>query len=436
MNAFLSVLCTAAVVGSVCIPTAALRAQVPASMSPASLRRLEAAADSAYGAKSYVFAAERYEMLGQRKRFATGRGAAHYNSACCRALAGQPDLALRELEAAVKAGYRNATQMRVDTDLASLRAMPRYQQVLAQLAVHPETVPTDPEKAQLVTADIDRFWRAYDHAQRDPFRAVAIYDQEYFDKGSVGLQDYYELKIQDTKLFVKNQDDKKAFYRSIRPNTLRVAAMTAQIRAGFRKMKELYPAAAFPPVYFVIGRFNSGGTASEHGMLIGTDQMSGAPDTPRGELTLWERNTLGSLANLPDVVAHEQVHYLQKKNGPPTLLRGAIDEGMADFLAELTTGRRPKARYYIYGDAHEKQVWADFKKEMAGTNWSNWIANGGTQETEAKPGDLGYYVGYRICQAYYEAQADKKQAVHSILNISDYPAFLAASGYEAKLAAR
>ena len=45
-------------------------------------------------------------------------------------------------------------------------------------------------------------------------------------------------------------------------------------------------------------------------------------------------------------------------------------------------------------------------------------------------------MGYRICQAYYEAQADKKQAVHDILNISDYPAFLAASGYEARLAAR
>ena len=433
MNGFLSVIRAAALVGGLFIP-AGLNAQT---YSPANrLLQLEATADSAYQAKNYLFAAARYEQLSQRARFATGQGAAHYNAACCRALTGQTDLALRELETAVKAGYHNAAQIRADTDLASLHAALRYQQVLRQLAAHPETVPTDPAKALLITADIDRFWRAYDHAQRQPDRAVAIYDQEYFDKGSVGLQDYYELKIKDTRLFVQNQTAKAAFYRSIRPNTLRVAAMTAQIRAGFRKMKELYPAAKFPPVYFVIGRFNSGGTASQHGMLIGTDQMSGTPDTPRGELSLWERNTLGALEVLPGTVAHEQVHYLQKKNGPPTLLRGAIDEGMADFLAELTTGRRPTARYYTYGDAHEKQVWADFTKEMDGANWSNWIANGGTQETEAKPGDLGYYVGYRICQAYYNEQADKKQAVHDILNISDYPAFLAASSYEAKLAAR
>ena len=435
MNFFLSAICAAATVGSL-FSAAAVQAQARVALpSPARLLRLETMADSAYQAKSYLFAAERYELMGRYARFATGRGTAHYNAACCRALAGQTDLALRELETAVQAGYHNATQMQADTDLASLHAAPRYQQVLRQLAAHPETMPTDPDKALLVTADIARFWRAYDHAQRQPDRAVAIYDQEYFDKGSVGLQDYYELKIKDTRLFVQNQEVKKAFYRSIRPNTLRVAAMTEQIRAGFRQMKQLYPAAEFPPVYFVVGRFNSGGTASAHGMLIGTDQMSGTPDTPRGELSPWERNALGSLDHLPELVAHEQVHYIQKKGGPNTLLRGAIDEGMADFLAELTTGRRPTAPHYHYGDAHEKQVWADFKKEMNGTNWNNWIANGLTQENSDKPGDLGYYVGYCICQAYYEGQADKEQAVHDMLNISDYPAFLAASGYDARLAA-
>lgn len=436
MSSFLSAIGTAVVVACVLAPgTVQAQARV-VPPSPRHLLQLETMGDSAYRAKSYVFAAERYELLGRYSRFAIGRGTGHYNAACCRALVGQADLALRELEAAVQAGYRNAGQIQSDTDLASLHAAPRYQQVLRQLAAHPQTVPTDPALALLVTADIDRFWRAYDRAQRQPDRAIAIYDKEYFDKGSVGLQDYYELKIKDTRLFVQNQKVKAAFYRSIRPSTLRVAAMTAQIRAGFRKMKELYPAAAFPPVYFVIGRFNSGGTASEHGMLIGTDQMSGTPDTPRGELSPWERNTLGSLDHLPELVAHEQVHYIQKKGGPPTLLRGALDEGMADFLAELTTGRRPTLPHFRYGDAHEKEVWADFKKEMNSTNWSNWIANGLTQEKSDKPGDLGYYVGYRICQAYYEQQANKKQAVHDILNISDYPAFLAASSYEDKLAAR
>jgi uncharacterized protein YjaZ len=46
-----------------------------------------------------------------------------------------------------------------------------------------------------------------------------------------------------------------------------------------------------------------------------------------------------------------------------------------------------------------------------------------------KPADLGYYVGYKICEAYYNQAKDKKQAVKDILTIQDYKQFLAKSGY-------
>jgi len=396
--------------------------------------RLQAVADSAYKAKNYRLGAAAYGRLSETARFSAGRSVAAYNAACCQALAGQPAAAMKWLETAVKLGYDDAQQIGADTDLTSLRALPLYQQLLKQLAAKPGPN-TDPEKAQLVTSDIDLFWKAYDHAQREPDKAVEIYDREYFDRGSVGLQDYYTIKIQSTEQFVKNQRGMPNFYRAIRPNTLRVATMTPQIRAGFRKLKEVYPAATFPNIYFLIGRYNSAGTASSHGMLIGTDQLSGTPDTPLGELNLWARNGLGSLETLPYVVAHEHIHYLQKMSSDRSLLRGVIEEGMADFLAELTTGHNPSVRRVAYGNAHEKELWAALQKEITSENWGNWIANG-DQETPDHPSDLGYYVGYRICQAYYEEMADKKQAVADMLNITDYPAFLAKSRYAEKLATR
>ncbi|MEJ7658844.1 MAG: DUF2268 domain-containing putative Zn-dependent protease [Hymenobacter sp.] len=208
-----------------------------------------------------------------------------------------------------------------------------------------------------------------------------------------------------------------------------------QIRAGFVKLKEIYPAARFPNVYFVIGRWNSGGTASDNGMLIGADMQCQAPGVALAELSLWERSNFGSLAGLPGLVAHEQIHYIQKPSNDPSLLHGAILEGMADFMAELTTGQNPNARLQAYGRPHEKEIWADFTKEMKGEKWNNWIGNA-TQETAEKPADLGYFVGYQICRSYYEELPDKKQAVRDILNISDYPAFLAKSRYAEKLAVR
>jgi uncharacterized protein YjaZ len=170
-------------------------------------------------------------------------------------------------------------------------------------------------------------------------------------------------------------------------------------------------------------------------MLIGADQKTRTPDTALGELSLWERNNFGTLDGLPGLVAHEQIHYIQKPSNDPSLLKGAINEGMADFIAELTTGQNPNERLQAYGQAHEKEIWAAFSQEMTGKSWRNWIGNA-DQETAAKPADLGYFVGYRICQSYYQEMADKKQAVHDILNISDYPAFLAKSRYATKLAAR
>lgn len=297
------------------------------------------------------------------------------------------------------------------------------------------TAQPDPWKAQLLTEDIPRFWRAYDLAARDTAHAVQLFQREYFDQASPGLRDYFALKIKSVPKFVANQRRKARYYRSIRSLTLRVDSLKPQILAGFGKLKELYPAARFPNVYFVIGRWNSGGTASRRGLLIGTDMQCQAPGVDERELTLWERHNLGSFAGLPSLVAHEHIHFLQKDGLNRSLLRGAINEGMADFLAELVTGRNPNARLQAYGLAHEKELWAAFTQEISSTNWSNWIANS-SQETAEKPADLGYFVGYRICQAYYEGLADKKQAVHDILTISDYPAFLAKSGYTQKLAAR
>jgi hypothetical protein len=41
-------------------------------------------------------------------------------------------------------------------------------------------------------------------------------------------------------------------------------------------------------------------------------------------------------------------------------------------------------------------------------------------------------MGYKIAESYYKNAPDKKQAVKAILEIKDYPKFLADSRYEEK----
>lgn len=398
------------------------------------LDSLRARASHTLHAKRYAEAAALFQQQAAAEPSQSRKATAYYNLACARALASQPQPALQALAQAQQLGFRNLALLRTDTDLASLRSTPEYAKIVSRLE-QAEARLADPQNAQLVTSDIANFWHAYDLAAKDTARAEAIYQREYFDKGSVGLQDYFQARIYSARLFVKNQRAKPNFYRAIRPNTLRIASMAPQIRAGFVKLKALYPEARFPNVYFVIGRWTSAGTVSGNGLLVGADMLCGTPTTPVGELSRWGRQNLGTLAQLPYVVAHEHIHYIQKPSNDRSLLKGAINEGMADFLAELTAGQQPNARLQPYGLAHEKEIWVDFSKEMGGNKWDNWIANS-EQETADKPADLGYFVGYRICQSYYQEMTDKQQAVHDILNINDYSAFLAKSRYAEKLAAR
>jgi hypothetical protein len=417
--------------------TAALLAQAAAAQNVPTavpLDSVRARAGRALYAKHYAEAAVLLQQLAQAEPAPSARASAFYNQACALALAGQPQPALQALAQAQKLGFHNVRLVRTDTDLTSLRAAPEFAKVVGRMQ-QVETRLANPANAQLVTSDITRFWRAYDLAAKDSAHAEAIYQREYFAKGSPGLQDYFGLRIGSVKEFVQNQRAKPNFYRAIRPNTLRIKDLAPQIRAGFLKLKALYPEAQFPNVYFVIGRWTSAGTVSSAGMLVGADQLCGTPAVPVQELSLWGRRNLGTLAQLPYVVAHEHIHIIQHQSQDNSLLRGAVDEGMADFLAELTAGHQPNERLQAYGLAHEKQLWQAFSQEMTSKSWDNWIANS-EQETADKPADLGYFVGYKICQSYYEEMADKKQAVHDILNISDYPAFLAKSRYAEKLAAR
>jgi uncharacterized protein YjaZ len=56
-------------------------------------------------------------------------------------------------------------------------------------------------------------------------------------------------------------------------------------------------------------------------------------------------------------------------------------------------------------------------------------------KTPERPADLGYYVGYKICQEYYEKSADKKKAIKDILEIRDFDQFFRESGYGQTVAA-
>lgn len=386
--------------------------------------------------KNYPAAIKAYQAVVQEPAVKAGyKAAALYNIACYYGLQNDAPNALNYLRRAIDAGYVKAGHIAVDSDLNLLHADKKWPKLLARARkLEEKTIIRRPQDVKLVTTDIGHFWNAYAAAQRDTAQAAAIFRRQYFDKATMGLQDYRNLKIRGDASFVRRIMQRPHYYQSIRPTTLAIADQKPRIVAAFQRFQELYPAVRFRDIYFVVGGWVSGGTVSDAGLLIGADQTANGPGVNTSELSLVQRNRCAPVTEMPSLMVHELVHLNQ---GPQdgTLLSYALNEGMADFVAELVTGHVTNARLHPYGNAHETKLWAAFKQEMLGTNADNWMANSG-QETPEKPCDLGYYVGYRIVQAYYAQAPDKKQALAAILSIRDPKAFLAQSGYEGRLAQR
>lgn len=315
----------------------------------------------------------------------------------------------------------------------------------------------DPDRVKFVTSDIENFWRAFDLALAEPNRdkRIAIFQSEYLDKGSAGLQDFVRLRIKSAKSLVETIEKLPKFYASVRPSTLRVARMERRMRRSFRKFKGLYPEAAFPHVYFVIGVANTGGTAAGSGLLIGAELYGLTPETPRAEFPAWfktffpdagdERElqrlvdkaletALKPVERLPYIVAHESCHFNQNYPKQTTVLEKSIQEGSCDLVAELAAGAVINPSLKSYGDRHEADLWRDFRAEMGGKDLSKWMYNG--FRIKDRPGDLGYYMGYKISREYYRNAKDKRQAMADILNIKDFTDFLGKSRYGEKFAER
>jgi uncharacterized protein YjaZ len=66
---------------------------------------------------------------------------------------------------------------------------------------------------------------------------------------------------------------------------------------------------------------------------------------------------------------------------------------------------------------------------MMGNDFKQWFSS---DNVALRPKDLGYYMGYRIAQAYYDSRADKMAAIKDILTTRDPASFLAASGYASR----
>ncbi|MNM57854.1 hypothetical protein D3C81_690720 [compost metagenome] len=268
------------------------------------------------------------------------------------------------------------------------------------------------------TRDVERFYAIYDAADGKP--TAEQLQRDYLDQGTDGLKHFASIRKITGERIAKAINDRPEIYVRARECVAALPAAKARVGSALNRFSELYSEAQFPPVTISVGRGRPVAVAGPNdGINIGLEALCAT--------TFINPNVEDRLVR---VMVHEFIHVQQnpeltdKEN--PTVLDLSVVEGSAEFVTELLTGDVAYAYMANLVKGRELEIETKFQADMASTDLSNWLYN----STATNPQDLGYWVGYRISQAYYSNAKDKRKALQELITMRDARTILDTSGWK------
>lgn len=290
---------------------------------------------------------------------------------------------------------------------------------------------TDPNKLRYNVSDVINFWAAYDQLAKATTHAdsVRIMDEGYLQKGTRGFKLYQQLSSSTPDQFVAVVQKHPKLLRCIRASSLSIPRYRNTVVASAKKLKQLYPDAQFPELFFCIGKFEVSGSREGDVLYIGVELNSLTAKSPKDELTNpYIRANAGTIDRLEAVCLHETAHYQQKLT-PKTNLEAAMTEGGAEFVALHLTGKSTMQPVFDQITPElEQAIKREFTTVMEKPIDAKWFLAFGDPATN-RPGMLGYVIGYRICEAYYKKATNKTEAIRNIITLDNYREIYEKSGY-------
>ncbi len=279
--------------------------------------------------------------------------------------------------------------------------------------------PSSPADALLLYPDVEHFVVAQSliEAGENP---ASVLQTQYFDKGSPGLVEFLNRHEMSASQLVTAMEKFPERYAQISSWLRTVESLRADYCIQLTNYQKVIPDAMFPPTYLLVGDFKGIAQASRTGQLVTITRALDRPEV------------------LLNVMLHELSHFQQaRKMGFQTyvglyaqkdnMLALILREGGAEFVTYLVSGRVSQIEGLDYLEAHEEELKQRFRKDLAEQSTEFWLWE--TLDQDEIPALLGYVMGFKICQAYYQSASDKAAALDAILKLEDPAAFLAQSGY-------
>ncbi|MBO9204819.1 MULTISPECIES: hypothetical protein [Niastella] len=278
------------------------------------------------------------------------------------------------------------------------------------------------QSKNFITTDIDNFWAAYDKisSTNDSIQQYVYLKELYFDKATAGLKSLLQVRNYSDKEFIGAINSYPKFWTSIRKNTLTVKEHYSEIESSIENLRTVYPSLKPSTIYFAIGAFRTGGTTQDDRVMIACELSFADKSVFIDELPAWLQPFYRLYDPINDITllcTHEYVHT-QQKAVVNNLLCNSLREGVAEFVSCLVTDKPSNTPSFEFASKNEELVRKKFIDDVfIPSRMYNWIW--GENKNELKERDLGYYIGYRICENYYNKAKNKQQAINDLIEL-DY----------------
>lgn len=289
----------------------------------------------------------------------------------------------------------------------------------ALLIAAPGAAENSPPRVRIVTSDVERFYALYDDPAlaADPDALAA----RYLADASPGLEEFMAMRRITPERVAKALREKPQLFADARGCAATLGNVRGRLTAAADRLAALYPQAIFPPITIAISRGAPVAAANGKGLYVSLEALCAAK--------FFEADDEDRFVH---VIAHEYVHaqqpLAQVESDDDTVLHAALVEGAAEFVAEQISGSVASTHLHRWAAGREEAVETAFLAEKDGkANDSRWVYN--QLGSPDWPGDLGYWVGYRVAKAYYQRSPDKKAAIKAIIEMKDPAAFLTESGW-------
>jgi len=273
----------------------------------------------------------------------------------------------------------------------------------------------------VVTSDIDLFWKAYDQIvlEKDSLIQATLLDSMYLQKGTIGLKKIVEARNYTAGDYLELIQKYPKFWESIRGNTLKAKDLANDLNEGILKLKAIYPDLKPAKIYFTVGAMRTNGTTKDSLVLIGSELAMGDPNTNisefEGGMKEWLVNFYGTnpMESLVLLNVHEYVHTQQDPT-PDLLLYQVLHEGIAEFVSVKAMGVPSSTPAIEFGKMHP-EVKAKFEEELFFERSYEWIWSSAPNDFDMR--DLGYYIGYSIAENLYDDAWNKERALKQLIEL-------------------